>query len=109
MQGVVGLLKESGASSRSSWLLPTRQAQVAALPSAFADPSVSPAQPDDLAFKSGDIITIEEEVNADWWKGSLSASSAGVSARALADRSVELADGQTGLFPANVRSLFPVQ
>ncbi|BGP35705.1 hypothetical protein JCM10296v2_007557 [Rhodotorula toruloides] len=39
------------------------------------------SQPDDLAFKSGDIITIEEEVNADWWKGSLY--------------------GQTGLFPAN--------
>ncbi|GEM11262.1 class E vacuolar protein-sorting machinery protein hse2 [Rhodotorula toruloides] len=40
-----------------------------------------PPPPDDLAFKSGDIITIEEEVNADWWKGSL--------------------NGQTGLFPAN--------
>ncbi|GAA5894937.1 hypothetical protein JCM5296_000921 [Sporobolomyces johnsonii] len=38
-------------------------------------------QPDDLGFKQGDIITIEEEVNGDWWKGSL--------------------NGQTGLFPCN--------
>ncbi|GAA6017843.1 hypothetical protein JCM10207_003472 [Rhodosporidiobolus poonsookiae] len=39
------------------------------------------SQPDDLGFKTGDIITIEEEVNGDWWKGSL--------------------NGQTGLFPSN--------
>ncbi|BGP43723.1 hypothetical protein JCM10449v2_007768 [Rhodotorula kratochvilovae] len=39
------------------------------------------SQPDDLGFKTGDVITIEEEVNADWWKGSL--------------------HGQTGLFPCN--------
>ncbi|GAA5891841.1 hypothetical protein JCM6882_007379 [Rhodosporidiobolus microsporus] len=38
-------------------------------------------QPDDLGFKTGDVITIEEEVNADWWKGSF--------------------NGQTGLFPSN--------
>ncbi|BGP58382.1 hypothetical protein JCM8202_001884 [Rhodotorula sphaerocarpa] len=39
------------------------------------------AQPDDLGFKAGDIIQIEEEVNPDWWRGSL--------------------NGQTGLFPCN--------
>ncbi|GAA5937888.1 SH3 domain-containing protein [Sporobolomyces koalae] len=39
------------------------------------------SQPDDLSFQPGDIIEIVEEVNADWWKGSL--------------------NGQTGLFPAN--------
>ncbi|GAA6052812.1 hypothetical protein JCM3770_006264 [Rhodotorula araucariae] len=39
------------------------------------------SQPDDLAFAAGDVITIEDEVNADWWKGSL--------------------NGRTGLFPCN--------
>ncbi|GAA5859246.1 hypothetical protein JCM8547_008935 [Rhodosporidiobolus lusitaniae] len=39
------------------------------------------AAPDDLPFRAGDIITIEEETNADWWKGSC--------------------NGQTGLFPSN--------
>ncbi|GAA5941649.1 hypothetical protein JCM10213_002330 [Rhodosporidiobolus nylandii] len=39
------------------------------------------SQPDDLPFRTGDIITIEEEVNGDWWKGSL--------------------NGRTGLFPSN--------
>ncbi|GAA5834344.1 hypothetical protein JCM11251_007964 [Rhodosporidiobolus azoricus] len=39
------------------------------------------SQPDDLGFKTGEVITIEEEVNGDWWKGSL--------------------NGQTGLFPSN--------
>ncbi|GAA6039541.1 hypothetical protein JCM8097_008379 [Rhodosporidiobolus ruineniae] len=38
-------------------------------------------QPDDLGFRTGDVITIVEEVNADWWKGEL--------------------NGQTGLFPSN--------
>lgn len=33
----------------------------------------SRSQPDDLGFSAGDIITIEEEVNTDWWKGSISA------------------------------------
>ncbi|KAM0787297.1 hypothetical protein ACM66B_007073 [Microbotryomycetes sp. NB124-2] len=39
------------------------------------------AQPDDLAFVKGDIITIEKEENADWWRGSL--------------------NGRTGIFPSN--------
>ncbi|KAK4053973.1 hypothetical protein OIO90_003618 [Microbotryomycetes sp. JL221] len=37
--------------------------------------------PDDLAFTSGDIITIEKEENADWWRGSL--------------------NGRSGIFPSN--------
>jgi len=28
-------------------------------------------QPDDLGFKQGDVIQVLEEVNTDWWKGSL--------------------------------------
>ncbi|GAA5842843.1 hypothetical protein JCM9279_004005 [Rhodotorula babjevae] len=39
------------------------------------------AQADDLSFRQGDLITVDEEVNADWWKGSL--------------------NGRTGLFPRN--------
>ncbi|KAI5475373.1 hypothetical protein MNV49_001477 [Pseudohyphozyma bogoriensis] len=39
------------------------------------------SQEDDLPFQKGDIITIEEEPNADWWRGSL--------------------DGRTGIFPSN--------
>ncbi|GAA6003286.1 SH3 domain-containing protein [Rhodotorula paludigena] len=39
------------------------------------------SQPDDLGFSAGDIITIEDEVNTDWWKGSI--------------------NGRTGLFPCN--------
>ncbi|GAA5992255.1 hypothetical protein JCM5350_006325 [Sporobolomyces pararoseus] len=39
------------------------------------------SQPDDLGFQQGDVIDILEEVNADWWKGSLR--------------------GETGLFPSN--------
>ncbi|KAK4048623.1 hypothetical protein OIV83_004593 [Microbotryomycetes sp. JL201] len=38
-------------------------------------------QPDDLGFTKGDIITIEKEENADWWRGSL--------------------NGRTGIFPSN--------
>ncbi|GAA5987018.1 hypothetical protein JCM11641_004420 [Rhodosporidiobolus odoratus] len=38
-------------------------------------------QPDDLPFSAGDVIVIEEEVNGDWWKGSL--------------------NGRSGLFPSN--------
>ncbi|TNY20303.1 hypothetical protein DMC30DRAFT_397980 [Rhodotorula diobovata] len=38
-------------------------------------------QPDDLGFKQGDVITVDDEVNADWWRGTL--------------------DGETGLFPCN--------
>ncbi|GAA5884181.1 hypothetical protein JCM3774_005408 [Rhodotorula dairenensis] len=41
----------------------------------------SKSQPDDLAFKAGDVITIEAEENPDWWRGSL--------------------NGHTGLFPSN--------
>lgn len=28
------------------------------------------SQPDDLPFVKGDIIILEEEINADWWRGS---------------------------------------
>lgn len=42
---------------------------------------VKRAQPDDLGFKQGDVITVDDEVNADWWRGTL--------------------DGETGLFPCN--------
>ncbi|KAI5475430.1 Class E vacuolar protein-sorting machinery protein hse2 [Pseudohyphozyma bogoriensis] len=38
-------------------------------------------QPDDLGFQKGDIITIEQEMNPDWWRGSF--------------------NGRSGLFPAN--------
>lgn len=29
------------------------------------------SQPDDLAFKVGDVVTIVNEENADWWRGEL--------------------------------------
>ncbi|GAA5940150.1 hypothetical protein JCM3775_007278 [Rhodotorula graminis] len=38
-------------------------------------------QADDLSFRQGDVISVDEEVNADWWKGTL--------------------NGRTGLFPRN--------
>lgn len=37
--------------------------------------SYQKTQPDDLAFVAGDTIDILEETNADWWRGSCSASS----------------------------------
>ncbi|GAA5895543.1 hypothetical protein JCM8208_005262 [Rhodotorula glutinis] len=38
-------------------------------------------QADDLSFRSGDVISIVEELNVDWWRGTL--------------------NGRTGLFPCN--------